>query len=819
MAYTGSTPVATMRLGPSFLYGLWGMSNNSGAQTIVQTLDPAPIFVFANPGSALNASAAQWVPSSSTGTTTFYLPNGGPYWIEYLLADHASGGDPLPAAYNSTSLLAFTAPVDTALGVYTPLIAFGNSELASLSSSGVGTAAEPYELYNNQYGSLAPEFAAFNDYQWPVFPGLLLVGTSANVSITPPSFEVNYPAWMLPVLDQFGLPSTNNLQIQLWNTTDVRVVGGTISGWLSFELAGFPEGSVIVWNSSNDLIAGATFLDQGDGIVLYGGTNNTIWGNIFVVAPVGATDPADVLNYGPYTQAVNESESGDRIYNNYFDVPFPAITPVFDPLSCQINCTPAVYTDVWNVSKEPANASSTVLGDTLTGSILNTWYQGGNYWANYGSQSNPYGVLPYNDSGAITSGGDFVPLVPYTLYPVTFAETGLPAGTVWGVSLLVTANTSASSLTVAAPNGTYDYSVVSPEGYAAAGGQVTVNGSALTVSLDFTPEVNLTFFEVGIARGVSWSVELNGTALGGIPQNESALSGAAIVFEVAPGLYFYGGWAANYTLQIVPPLYLANGSAAGNVTVGHQPVSVFLTFVINTALTFNESGLPAGASWTVALTTPTGTIALSSSESAILVPVTLVSSGPYSFAVSATGYLALPASGNGTLPEDYWQNVSFTAETGILSGSVDPATATLTVDGTPSAIGGDGSFSLTLPVGIHSVEVNASGYRTYFNNVTVAAGETTALSINLTSSAPPSPTAAGISDLGWALIGVLAVLAAIFLGMSLVFAGRRREPPQGMTPYESPPAATPPTPEPSASEAPTPPPPERPDLPSPGRSP
>jgi thermopsin len=293
--------------------------------------------------------------------------------------------------------------------------------------------ARPYLLVNNEYGALDPEFAAWNDFQFPVFPGLLLIGTTDYVSVTPPSFSVEYPPWMMGQINASGLPPTNNLQLQFWQTSNVRILGGTVSGWLSADLTGYPEGAVMFWNSSGNLVAGTTFLDQGNAIDLYGGSANTIWGNLFFPALVAAAQPGDVLNYGTYTQAVNESESGDLVYNNYFAVPFPAITPLFDPLSCQINCEPASYEDAWNVSIEPAGAAQTILGTSLTGSIIDTWYQGGNFWTNYGNQSNPYGVLPYNDSGAIHPGGDFVPLVPFTLYDVTFVETGLRSGAVWEI--------------------------------------------------------------------------------------------------------------------------------------------------------------------------------------------------------------------------------------------------------------------------------------------------------------------------------------------------------------------------------------------------
>ena len=489
VSYTGSAPVAHMALGPSFLYGLWGMSANTGARKVVQTLDPASTFIFVSPGSTEDESQAQWVPSSSTGTTTFYVPNGGTYDISYLLADHDPGSFLLKSPANSTTYPGYVAKLDPARGVYTPLIAFGNRELSSLSSGGNGTLENPYTLYNNEYGPIDPLFATWNDFQFPVFPGVLLIGTSAYVSLTPPSFQFDYPSWMLGTVEGFGLPSSNNLQLQFWDSSHVRIVGGTISGWLSAFLAGFPEGSVMFWNSSHNLVAGATFLDQGDALVFYGGTANTVWGNWFFSTPVAAAVPDDLLNYGNYTQAINESESGDLVYNNYFAVPFPAITPVYDPLSCQINCEPATYVDRWNVTPQPATDVRMVDGVALWGNILDQNKEGGNYWSNYGTPANPYGVLPYNNSGAITVRGDFDPLVPFSLYPVRFTEVGLAPGVSWSVTLGGYEQTTATtSITFWEPSGAYPFVVGPVAGYTAhpSKGTVSVSGHPADRTIDFT---------------------------------------------------------------------------------------------------------------------------------------------------------------------------------------------------------------------------------------------------------------------------------------------------------------------------------------------
>lgn len=78
-----------------------------------------------------------------------------------------------------------------------------------------------------------------------------------------------------------------------------------------------------------------------------------------------------------------------------------------------------------------------------------------------------------------------------TLYPVSFTEVGLPAGTSWTVSLGGTTylnHSTTNQLTVWAPNGTYHYTVGQVSGYSAApsNGSLVLNGSGATELILFS---------------------------------------------------------------------------------------------------------------------------------------------------------------------------------------------------------------------------------------------------------------------------------------------------------------------------------------------
>lgn len=75
-------------------------------------------------------------------------------------------------------------------------------------------------------------------------------------------------------------------------------------------------------------------------------------------------------------------------------------------------------------------------------------------------------------------------------YPVTFTESGLPAGTQWSVTLNGTTESSAAtSIVFDEANGTYSYQVTPVSGYSASPstGSVGVRGSALTQTIGFAP--------------------------------------------------------------------------------------------------------------------------------------------------------------------------------------------------------------------------------------------------------------------------------------------------------------------------------------------
>jgi len=478
-------PWASMTTGPSLLTGLWGTGAPSGSSEFFLGIYPTNAFTFflyCGTAAFTSPIVAQYE-FAPTETTLFHLMPG-TYIIFSELADHTRVVNNFSVP--GTLSLNVTLDLDPGLGAYTPLWAFSNSELSFLAQSGTGTPTLPYVLYNNQYSPLSSDFGLYNDYGFPVFPGVFLKDTSASVILNNTSSFETYTNNFQPSPAQW-LPPTNDLQYWFWNVTNVALHNATnISGWFSrtayFPLT-FNSFNVVFYASEGNLIANNVFLSESQGLLLYmsgtqfgpqspRGGNNTIWGNRFlqIDPPLGCPGPANCSTLVPYNLLPYNSGLGlevgewsDLIYNNLFDTPTTAWSL---PLNLYSGY-PEVYPDTWNISTQPAGNVHTVPEFPtipLSGSIVNGSTQGGNSWWDYGvslnwanGADNPTGVLPYDENASnllspepgygnpipgygctkyyctsyIHPGGDYAPLVPAGA-AVAIGPHGLLSGTLWG---------------------------------------------------------------------------------------------------------------------------------------------------------------------------------------------------------------------------------------------------------------------------------------------------------------------------------------------------------------------------------------------------
>jgi hypothetical protein len=207
-------------------------------------------------------------------------------------------------------------------------------------------------------------------------------------------------------------------------------------------------------------------------------------------------------------------------------------------------------------------------------------------------------------------------------YPVSFTEGGLPSGANWTVTVNGVSNGSSNpSILFNEPNGSLTFTVLSPvpgapqTQYVAtpASGSFDLAGAGATVSVPFIPEYELAAAPATPGTGVV--NPSSGWFLFGASVNLSALA--------APGEFFVG-WTGSGDGSYTGP----NNPAP--VTVD-APVSEDARFAPATTypVTYSETGLPVGASWSVT----TNGVPASSTTSTI---VFNEPNGSYSFGATTT---------------------------------------------------------------------------------------------------------------------------------------------------------------------------------------
>src|SRR2546428_12127926 len=364
-------------------------------------------------------------------------------------------------------------------------------------------------------------------------------------------------------------------------------------------------------------------------------------------------------------------------------------------------------------------------------------------------------------------------------YPVSYTETGLPTGTSWSVTLNGTTHASTTNtITFSEANGTYAYTVGSVADYMAspASGSVTVSGARVSRSITFTAvppaRYDVSFTETGLPTGTSWSVTLRGTTL------TSTMS--TITFSEANGTY-------AYTIGAIPGY--STPSYAGSIVVLGTGVTHAVPWgQVTYAVTFEESGLPPGTSWSVSVGGTT-------QPSTTTTDVFNEPNGLYSYTVSAvTGYTPLPSSGTITVNgASVTQAIAFSAVPSgptIGSFSASPSTVILGSSVTLAVAATGGTEPLTyayagLPSGCASANVSvitctptATGSFTVTVTVSDAAGKSTTATVSLTVNSQSNPggrdTILGLPALeGYGLIAGL-VIALLVAGTVVVLPSRRK---------------------------------------------
>ena len=291
-------------------------------------------------------------------------------------------------------------------------------------------------------------------------------------------------------------------------------------------------------------------------------------------------------------------------------------------------------------SVSPANGwydaghSASVLATPASGYTFAAWVGQGT--GSYSGAANP---ASFTVQGPISEVAQFAP-TSGNLTSVIFTETGLPAGTLWNVSLNgLWESSSNATVEYLVSNGSYDYAIESPVSGPNSGtryvttvtaGTLVVGNSSAAVEVPFTPEYNLVVSVSPLGSGVATPASGWFAANSQVNLSATAATNYTFALWAGTGVGNYTGTDPSDLLAIAGPL---------------SEEAKFVRFNDTSAISLQVTGLPPGMNWSANV----GGSNWTTDQTVITVPV---SQGSVGFAVQSPiaispteRYVAQPSSG------------------------------------------------------------------------------------------------------------------------------------------------------------------------------
>ncbi len=738
--YVGSTAILTG--GPSMVYGMWN-ETNSTFQTYKVTLNHGTnSYLFVGQNATLASEGFwNWASVNYGKNFAYYLPKSTSYVWEGLSNNYNIANGSL----NSTGYTYVNFTSNSTMGVYTPIIIDGNAQAAAVSARGAGTVASPYTITADaNAGMLNTIFGQLNDYAFPVFPGFLVYNTNVHINIEQFTMGVQYTGVGGLIAGFYGLPSTNGMNMWIYNSSNIEVENGLFNSWYSFQQTGYFEGTLTTWNSTN----------------LY------IYNNSFAVMSMGA------FSYNAPDVKSNISYINNTFYDNAVNLGIPLTSSYFSTLLSGSSPTGLMLfsnnTTLHGNMFSAENPIQSLDYNYYTGLSAN--YSGdnlnGNYWWNYN------GVGPYTNFGGVSTGvADFMPMIlPGANITLNVPSASTQAGV--GVSSFYTVTYNGLMITMAPANTGVSsvllFDVLAPK--APSHSVFTIESTDLAIS-NTNSSIGITLsdmFQTSTTLNLTAGQNLNVNLFTGNMTVVNKNSGGASWAPVLNGVVQASTTASSETISNIP---YGNYSVGANVN--GQTTSLTYGIVLDSAnkvatvstyytLTFTETGLASGTSWSVIVG---GTMYSSSTTSTISFNVL---ANTYSYSVTApSGYTVANGSGSVKVSSNTAISVTFTqtkytltfTETGLTNGT----SWNVTVNGHPYT---SNTSTLTVTVSYGSVTYSVgsvSGYTTGSGNSTIFVSGNGQIKVTYTTvSVTPSPipdvaASAAVSAVVGILVGVFAL--------------------------------------------------------------
>ncbi|MCI4322760.1 MAG: thermopsin [Thermoplasmata archaeon] len=322
---------------------------------------------------------------------------------------------------------------------------------------------------------------------------------------------------------------------------------------------------------------------------------------------------------------------------------------------------------------------------------------------------------------------------------------GAPRGTI-EVNGTATPYVDGSALLTLAP-GTYTISQVDPGNLLAERNVTVREGEVTTVDLHLQ---SVTVQELGLPSDASWSVAWNRTTF-----SSSTTSIDLLALN------------SSYPLEVIPVAGFTTDSYDRSAVVAGATTVTIVWSPFESAVTFNETGLPSGTTWSASVGSATA-------RSSGTVLGLNVSNGTYTYQIGAPfTFEASAPSGpitiSGSAQVIY---LTFTLRPSYLGGTVTPANASLSVDGIVASIVG-GRFNVTLLPGSHAVVASLAGFARWNETINTTAGNTTLVPIDLAplsdhtpggGSGGNAPASTWSAEEGPILVGIVGAVAVALIG-------------------------------------------------------
>lgn len=591
--------------GPSLLYGLWNAtiagstssSVSSGAVHLEGTISPAYGFAFL--ATTANDKQYAWLPTNDTGGFDTYLPPlGAPtrwasgYWLTGFADGFArKNGTEVVGNVTNYNLTLTSSPAT----LNAPLYMFSGAQAASLAGNITPSAAPPY-TFSNLSLDVNITFNHLNDYLYPTFELVMAQGVTQPIVVQnllqgPDAPHLGYDyVWDGSTVPNASFPSLPSIlsgftgftsQINLYGGTSDVVENQSLVGTALYTGLIEQGGEIVLWGDTDAVVAHVTSTDGSQGVFVGDSTGS-------FVTDLVVDEGYGVQDFGSTGTTVNNVTGDDALGVEAFSSSHGSYTNISLQSGSEAVAAGEDFgaSDDFDLYYDFAGVTSTAVYDVTAL---------GSYGVNLTLSDNDSVSGIYAAEGAIALGLD-------RDQNVTVANVAQLDGA-WPISASYSANLTFTNVTVHYGDigiqlyWVNDTTISAAKIYGETSAGILLVGSSDTISGGLV--VDCASYAVAILLGTGTVVDNNaflgddGSSYGFSPAHVQAYTVAGNSFDSAGDVgNYWSDWHTAYPNGTLEPYLVANG-VADLYPLLRGPGTVAVTFV--------ESGLPAGKAWSFAL--------------------------------------------------------------------------------------------------------------------------------------------------------------------------------------------------------------------------